>query len=62
MVKLIYWQAAETGEPFFRWFDSGDLQSVEMVRDIVAVAERTPEIRHWLPTREYATVREYLRH
>ncbi len=61
MVKLIYWQAAETGEPFFRWFDSGDLQSVEMLRDIVAVAELTPEIQHWLPTREYATVQEYLR-
>lgn len=61
MVKLVYWQAAETGEPYFRWFDSGDLIDVAMLRRIVAVARQTPEIRHWLPTREYAVVREYLR-
>ena len=61
MVKLVYWQAAETGELYFRWFDSGDLQSVEMLLGIVDVARRTPEIQHWLPTREYAILREYLR-
>jgi hypothetical protein len=62
MVKLVYWQTAETGQPYFRWFDSGDLQSVAMFRQIAAVALQTPEIWHWLPTREYRIVREYLRH
>ena len=62
MVKLVYWQAAETGEPYFRWFDSGDLCDIEMLRSIAVVARRTPEIRHWLPTREYAIVRRYLHH
>lgn len=61
MVKLIYWQVAETGEPYFRWFDSGDLQSVEMLRKIVEVAAATPEVQHWLPTREYRIVAAYLR-
>ncbi len=60
MVKLVYWQAMETGEPYFRWFDTGDLQSVEMLRSIAEVAKQTPEIRHWLPTREYAMVEEFL--
>lgn len=60
MVKLVYWQTAETGVPYFRWFDSGDLQSVEMLRQICAVANGTPEIRHWLPTREYRIVEAYL--
>lgn len=60
MVKLVYWQAAETGEPYFRWFDSGDLQSVEMLQQIAIVAEYTPEIRHWLPTREYRIVSAFL--
>lgn len=61
MIKLIYWQTAETGEPYFRWFDSGDLQSIEMLQVIAEVARGTPEIQHWLPTREYAILRSYLR-
>ena len=60
MVKLVYWQMAESGEPYFRWFDSGDLQSVEMLQRIVTVARHTPEIWHWLPTREYRIVAQYL--
>lgn len=60
MIKLVYWQAAETGEPYFRWFDSGDLQSVEMLQQIATVAKHTPEIRHWLPTREYRIVTTFL--
>jgi len=45
---------------FFRWHDAGDLQSVAHLRRIVAICEGTPEISHWLPTREYATVRKFL--
>jgi len=45
---------------FFRWHDSGDLQSVAHLSRIVAICQGTPEIRHWLPTREYATVRKFL--
>lgn len=44
---------------FFRWYDSGDLQSVQDLRSIVLIAERTPEVRHWLPTREHVVLREY---
>ncbi len=60
MVQLVYWQAMETGEAYFRWFDTGDLQSVEILRSIAAVAAQTPEIRHWLPTRERAMVEKFL--
>jgi len=52
--------AARTGEYYHRWFDSGDLQSVDMLRAIVRVCERTPAIRHWLPTREATIVRDFL--
>jgi len=45
----------------FRWFDSGDLQNVGMLADIVDVAKRTPAVIHWLPTQERAIVRVYLR-
>lgn len=43
----------------FRWHDSGDLQSVNHLARIVEVCERTPGVRHWLPTREYEIVREF---
>jgi hypothetical protein len=43
-----------------RWHDSGDLQSVEHLTKICAVAALTPKIRHWLPTREFAIVRQYV--
>ena len=40
------------GEPWFRWHDSGDLQSVWHLKQIFEVCKRTPDTRHWLPTRE----------
>ena len=40
------------GEPWFRWHDSGDIQSPEHLKNIFEVCKRTPETRHWLPTRE----------
>tara|TARA_R100000808_G_scaffold22451_1_gene48843 strand:+ start:324 stop:1016 length:693 start_codon:yes stop_codon:yes gene_type:complete len=45
---------------YFRWFDSGDLQSVEMLADIVEIARRVPEMQFWLPTREMSMIKEYL--
>lgn len=49
------------GEPAFRWHDSGDLHGAWHLAAIVAVCEATPHVRHWLPTREYADVVEFLR-
>jgi len=40
------------GEPHFRWHDSGDLQSVTHLANILKVCKATPETSHWLPTRE----------
>ena len=47
-------------EQWFRWFDSGDLQSVQMLRNICEVARRTPQCKHWLATRERVFVSRYL--
>ena len=41
-----------SGEPWFRWHDSGDIQSPERLKNIFEVCNRTPETRHWMPTRE----------
>jgi len=46
MVTLI------TGQAWFRWHDSGDIQSPEHLKNIFEVCNRTPETRHWMPTRE----------
>ena len=43
----------------FRWHDSGDLQSVQHLVRIVNIAECTPNVRHWLPTREVTIVKKY---
>jgi hypothetical protein len=40
----------------FRWFDSGDLQGISMLLDIIVVCSKTPHIKHWLATREYDIV------
>ena len=45
---------------WFRWHDSGDLQSVGHLDQIVSVAKLTPNTRHWLPTRENKIVLSYL--
>jgi len=37
---------------WFRWHDSGDLQSVQHLNNIFEVCKLTPKTRHWLPTRE----------
>ena len=36
---------------FFRWFDSGDAYTLELAEKIHQVMERTPWVKHWLPTR-----------
>ena len=41
-----------TGQPVFRWHDSGDIQSVDHLKNIFEVCKRTPVTRLWLPTRE----------
>ena len=39
-------------EPFFRWHDSGDLQSEAHLMKIFEVCRLTSGVKHWLPTRE----------
>ena len=46
---------------YHRWFDSGDLQSLEMLLGIAETARQTPEVKHWLPTKEYSIYTKYLK-
>lgn len=61
--RMVFAIAADTTKTqvfYFRWFDSGDLQSVEMLDAICKVARRTPKVKHWLPTKEHGFVKAFL--
>jgi hypothetical protein len=44
---------------YIRWHDSGDVQDVEHLDRIVNIAKWLPNIKFWLPTREYKIVDDY---
>ncbi len=46
---------------FFRWHDSGDIQSLKHLTDICQIAKNLPNISFWLPTREYSIVAQYVK-
>ena len=46
------------GHEYFRWHDSGDLQSVQHLRNIFDVCLATPAVQHWMPTREAKILKE----
>lgn len=65
MVAMLEKAHATPGKGFsqgwHRWHDSGDVQSVEHLTKICAVATLTPTIRHWLPTREVKILADYVK-
>ena len=52
--------AAIGSDSYFRWHDSGDLQGLWHLEKIAEVAAATPDTMHWLPTREYSMIKEYI--
>lgn len=57
MIKLI----SDSKETYFRWHDSGDIQSLQHLFDIVRIAEALPSVNFWLPTKEKGLIVEYLK-
>ena len=61
-LKLDPWTTAMAAQinskksKWFRWHDSGDVQSLEHMKKILTVCRLTPGTKHWLPTQE----RDYL--
>lgn len=43
---------------YFRWHDSGDVQSLDHMMAVIRVAEALPNIRFWLPTLEKKILNE----
>ena len=44
---------------FFRWHDSGDIQSMEHLTAINEIALRLPRVKFWLPTTEHDAVKKW---
>lgn len=49
------------GVEWFRWFDAGDIQSIEHLDKIFQVCAKTPNTNHWLPTHEVFLVGGFLK-
>lgn len=45
---------------YFRWHDSGDIQGLWHLENIVEVARQCPDTKFWIPTRETKVVKLYL--
>ena len=56
---MVYQITRYNKDNYHTWFDSGDLQSVQMLKSIARVCEQTPNIKHWLPTQERAIVSQF---
>jgi len=54
---LIETEYLKTRVAYFRWFDSGDLVSTDMLESIIKLAIDLPYIQFWLPTKEYNMVK-----
>ena len=48
-------------DSFFRWHDSGDIQSIDHLEKIAKVAQSLPGCQFWLPTREFKIVKQFMR-
>ena len=53
MVILINKEGKRNKKNLFRWFDSGDIYCSDLAKKIEQVLKATPNIRHWIPTRQY---------
>lgn len=57
MVTLLQYKDSH----YFRWHDSGDIQSVEHLGKIADIALQLPHMQFWLPTKEANILRDYLK-
>ena len=51
----------QTQKKYFRWHDSGDLQSMKHLLKLIKIALSLPKIKFWLPTNERKFIKSYLR-
>ena len=60
-IPIMVWLLSSLRKKKFRWFDSGDVQSVLMALNILEICNQTPETKHWIPSKEYKIWREAIK-
>ena len=58
-VKAMALQINSKKTKYFRWHDSGDVQNLDHLNKIYEVCRLSPDVKHWMPTRE-AWVKDHL--
>lgn len=58
-VEAMVTQIHSSKTDYFRWHDSGDIQSVQHLQKIAEVCKQLPKVKFWLPTREYQIVKDF---
>jgi hypothetical protein len=58
LMSSLIWQLTPISTPYFRWFDSGDLQNLKMLQQIIKIARNLPQIEFWLPTQERGIMKQ----
>ena len=59
-VEALVYMITRRNCDYFRWHDSGDIQGLWHLENIVEVARRCPDTKFWIPTRETKVVKQYL--
>ena len=60
-IPIMVWLLQSQKKKYFRWFDSGDIQNIFMALNILEVCKQTPDIKHWIPTKELKMWRQALK-
>ncbi len=66
-IDPVLWEAAmvfqikRMGFDEHRWLDSGDVPNVQFLASVCEVARQTPDIAHWLPTREVKILLDFVK-
>ena len=59
MIYIMNNQKTVINSGLFRWHDSGDIQNIDHLNKIIEIAKATPNIKHWLPTKESNLIQNY---
>ena len=63
-VDTLTYEIKKTRCAYFRWFDSGDINSFEQGVKVSTVCMNTPDVKHWIPTKEtkhFRNAEKYMR-
>ena len=58
-LRAKYKSLRDKNKAYFRWHTSGDIQSLEHLVAINEIAKALPDIKFWLPTKEFGMVRQF---